>query len=201
MSISYEHYIRTRACCVPGAGPAGPAGPAGETQIETATLFFSDLEMTDSEPFTTYLDYDNNSTTNNGKQRFMDGTGGSAGITFSDATIGLNGAYVELYFHGDMKTENAGQDNWIIFEMVGSDQLESPIAANSLATVDIDTRSVQKGELLHMAFGPSAHRLVENANTSQTLCIDKASTYRVRVRAGRQYNLSELRLVIKVIQY
>jgi len=202
MTTSYGHYIRTRACCVPGAGPTGPegpVGPAGETQIQSASLFFSDLTL--AGPDTSFLEYDNTVTTDNGKQLFMDGTTSTAGITFSSATIGPNGAYVEMYFHGDMEAGSAGQDNWIVFELVGSDQVESPIASNSLATVDIDTRSVQKGELLHMSFGPSAHRLVDGATATQTFCIDKASTYRVQVRTGRAYTLTELRLVIKVIQY
>ena len=191
MTTSYGHYIRTRACCAPGAGPTGPegpVGPAGETQIETASLFFSDLTLTG--PDTSFLEYDNTVTTNNGKQLFMDGTTATAGITFSSATIGPNGAYVEMYFHGDMEAGSAGTDNWIVFELVGSNQV-----------IDIDTRSVQKGELLHMAFGPSAHRLVDGATATQTFCIDKASTYRVQVRTGRAYTLTEMRLVIKVIQY
>lgn len=191
MTTSYGHYIRTRACCAPGAGPTGPegpVGPAGETQIETASLFFSDLTLTG--PDTSFLEYDNTMTTDNGKQLFMDGTTATAGITFSSATIGPNGAYVELYFHGDMEAGSAGTDHWIVFELVGSNQV-----------IDIDTRSVQKGELLHMAFGPSAHRLVDGATATQTFCIDKASTYRVQVRTGRAYTLTEMRLVIKVIQY
>ena len=208
---SYSYYIRTKPCCsssqsVSLQGPQGIQGIQGDTgpqgiqgvtgpQAETKNtiLYFSDYTSGTGQS-SGYLEYDHTTTQNNGIINFMDGNATTSGISFENET--LSNSYIEIYAHCDAQAGSSGQDNWIIVELIGSDQETTPIQLNSVSTVDIDTRSVQKGEKLHLSFGPSAYRVNTTTTLNQNLTIHKDNKYRLHVQTGRQYTLTEIKLVI-----
>ena len=204
---SYSYYIRTKPCCsstqsVSLRGPTGPqglkgdtgeAGPPGATSpSNSAILYFSDFESQDAS--SAYLDIDFTRSQNNGIINFLDGTNATSSITFENET--LSNSYIEIYAHCDAEAGSAGQDNWVIMDLIGNDLETTPIQPNSLSTVDIDTRSVQKGALLHLSFGPSAYRVNATTTADSNLTINKNNKYRLRVQTGRAYTLTEIKLVI-----
>lgn len=198
---SYSYYIRTKPCCsstqsvsLQGPqGPTGPQGPPGTTSpSNNAILYFSDFISLDAS--SAYLDFDLTRSQNNGIINFLDGTNTTSSITFENET--LSNSYIEIYAHCDAEAGNAGQDNWLIMELIGNDLETTPIQPNSISTVDIDTRSVQKGALLHLSFGPSAYRVNTTTTTDQNLTIHKNNKYRLHVQTGRAYTLTEIKLVI-----
>ena len=73
------------------------------------------------------------------------------------------------------------------------------IEANSLSIIDIDTRSVEKGEEEHLSFGPCLYRVLNSTSIDTDKCINSNNTYKLRVSSGRPYTLSEIKLIIKVI--
>lgn len=198
---SYSYYIRTKPCCsstqsvsLQGpTGPTGPQGPTGATSPSNNTiLYFSDFESQDAS--SAYLDIDLTRSQNNGIINFLDGQNATSSITFENET--LSNSYIEIYAHCDAEAGSAGQDNWVIMDLIGNDLETTPIQPNSLSTVDIDTRSVQKGAQLHLSFGPSAYRVNTTTTAASNLTIHKDNKYRLRVQTGRAYTLSEIKLVI-----
>lgn len=179
---SYSHYIRKRACCE-------------RKVIETirpekiGILYFSDVQLNDAGE--TLVEYDYNRTLHNGLVNFINGTTVDSSILFSNENI-LSNSNIEIYAHCDAETDSAGNNNWIIFELVGNN-----VESNTLSIVDIDTRSVQKGTKLHLSFGPSAYCVKENQSNQNNLTIGKNNTYRLKVRVGKAYNLTEIKLIIK----
>jgi hypothetical protein len=214
---SYSYYIRTRPCCsstqtvsrqgptgptgsagpYSGSGPTGPTGPTGPSETTNAILYFSDFTALDAS--SAYLDFDLTRTTNNGINNFMNGSETTSSITFENELITTN-SYIEIYAHCDAEAGSAGQDNWVIMELSGNNLEPTPIDANSLSVVDIDTRSVQKGAKLHLSFGPSAYRITDTPTVSQNLTIAKTNKYRLYVLTGRAYTLTEIKLVIHLRQ-
>lgn len=221
---SYSYYIRTKPCCgstqsVSSQGPtgpqglqgdageigptgpqglqgdtgeAGPIGPQGPTQSNNAILYFSNFISQDAS--SAYLDFDLTRSQNNGIIDFLDGTNATSSITFENET--LSNSYIEIYAHCDAEAGSSGQDNWVIMNLIGNDLETTPIQSNSLSTVDIDTRSVQKGTLLHLSFGPSAYRVNDTTTAVNNLTINKNNKYRLHVQTGRAYTLTEIKLVI-----
>lgn len=204
---SYSYYIRTKPCCsstqsVSSQGPTGPQGLQGDAgeigptgpMVETKNtiLYFSDFISLDAS--SAYLDFDLTRSQNNGIINFLDGTNSTSSITFENET--LSNSYIEIYAHCDAEAGSAGQDNWVIMELIGNDLETIPIQPNSLSTIDIDTRSVQKGAKLHLSFGPSAYRVNTTTTTNQNLTIHKDNKYRLHVQTGRAYTLTEIKLVI-----
>lgn len=207
---SYSYYIRTKPCCsstqsVSLQGPMGPTGPQGDTgeagpqgppgatsPSNNAILYFSDFTVTGAD--SGYLDIDITRSQNNGIIKFLDGTNATSSITFENET--LSNSYIEIYAHCDAEAGSAGQDNWVIMELIGNDLETTPIQPNSISTVDIDTRSVQKGALLHLSFGPSAYRVNATTTAASNLTIHKDNKYRLHVQTGRAYTLTEVKLVI-----
>lgn len=185
---SYSHYIRKRACCERKVIETN-------TIVETirpekiGILYFSDVQLNDAGE--TLVEYDYNRTLYNGLVNFINGTGVDSSILFSNENI-LSNSNIEIYAHCDAETDSAGNNNWIIFELVGNN-----VESNTLSIVDIDTRSVQKGTKLHLSFGPSAYCVKENQSIQNNLTIGKNNTYRLKVRVGKAYNLTEIKLIIK----
>ena len=174
-------------------GPTGSQGPPGATSpSNNAILYFSDFESQDAS--SAYLDIDITRSQNNGIINFLDGTNATAtsSITFENET--LSNSYIEIYAHCDAEAGSAGQDNWVIMELIGNNS--ESIQPYSLSTVDIDTRSVQKGALLHLSFGPSAYRVNDTTTPDSNLTINKNNKYRLHVQTGRAYTLTEIKLVI-----
>ena len=182
---SYSYYIRTKPCCsstqsVSLQGPTGPQGPPGATTPSNNTiLYFSDFISQDAS--SAYLDIDFTRSQNNGIINFLDGTTATSSITFENET--LSNSYIEIYAHCDANAGSAGQDNWVIMDLIGT----TSVQPNSLSTVDIDTRSVQKGTKLHLSFGPSAYRVNDTTTAASNLTINKNNKYRLRVQTGRAY--------------
>ena len=204
---SYSYYIRTKPCCSSTQsvslrgptgpqglqGPTGPQGPPGATSpSNNAILYFSDFVSQDAS--SAYLDIDFTRSQNNGIINFLDDTNATSSITFQNET--LSNSYIEIYAHCDAEAGSAGQDNWVIMELSGNDLETTPIQPNSLSTVDIDTRSVQKGAKLHLSFGPSAYRVNDTTTADNNLTIHKDNKYRLHVQTGRAYTLTEIKLVI-----
>jgi len=210
---SYSYYIRTKPCCsstqsVSLQGPTGPQGPTGDQGLtgptgpqgppgatspsNNAILYFSDFVSQDAS--SAYLDIDFTRSQNNGIINFLDGTNTTSSITFENET--LSNSYIEIYAHCDAEAGSAGQDNWVIMDLIGNDLEPTPIQPNSLSTVDIDTRSVQKGAQLHLSFGPSAYRVNDTTTAANNLTVHKDNKYRLRVQTGRAYTLTEIKLVI-----
>ena len=207
MSCNYFTYYRKKYCdnncncCNSGEGtqgPPGPQGPQGEKgdtgdigpagESLNALLFFDNINITNNVAgFDISLNLIDSS--NNGIINFLNG---SNEITFTDQTI-TTGSYVEFFCHCDAETGSSGNDNWIIFELKGIST-----EANSLSIVDIDTRSVQKGDQLHLSFGPSGYKVVEINTVSNNKTINKLNTFGLHVRAGRNYTLTEIKLGMKI---
>ena len=157
--------------------------------FQTAILFYEDISVMAGD--TAVLDFSFNVTSNNGLYDFMDGTSSSACITFADVLTSDQG-YVEFFVHGDATAGTGGTANFITFELSGIS-----VDANSLGIVDIDTRTVAKGTTSHLAFGNSGYVVNTTNTTSNTKTINKNNTYRFRVNVGRDYDFSEIKLVIK----
>ena len=170
-------------------GPAGPQGPSGAT--DNAMLFYEPVTLQGGQDPVT-LTYDSNETVTLGYgiERYLDS---SDNITFSSVPAG--NYLVEIYAHCDASTTTSGANNYITLELIRQ------TGTSGLFTVDIDTRSVQKGGINHLTFGPSAYRLTGPTGTIPAKTIDRTSTYSLRGEAGIDYTLSEIKLIIKVRQY
>ena len=181
-----------KVCLIKGPrgkqGPQGDQGPAGTTL--NAILFMDDISLTANSE--SVLDYNLTESTDNGIIRFTNGTGSGTTFTFSGESI-TDTSLVEIYAHCDAEAVSAGTDNYLTLELRCTD----PLDVDTLQTVDIDTRSIQKGTTAHMTFGPSAYRVVEDT-TGKDKTIKKTSEYRLYAIAGRDYNLSEIKLIMKL---
>lgn len=188
MPLDSSQYLRTKNCCkkiveVCTPGPQGPPGPS----IQTAYLIYNDISfnIAGSAP----LVLDTIKSQNNGIIKFIDTNGY---INFSD----LSNCLVEIYSHCDATADNTGTDNFVTIDL-------SAISyePNSLSIVDIDTRSVSKGDEAHLSFGPSMYKVLSNTNLNNNLCINNSNKYVLRITTGRRYEIKELKLIIKVIYY
>ena len=168
-------------------GIQGQQGPSGETL--NALLFYNDisLNVSGSDPIFSDLSLNSSFTSDYGISRFLDGNNN---ITFENETL-TSTSFVEIYSHCDAQAASSGQSNFLSIFMECVDPSD-----NTIQTIDIDTRSVQKGDEAHLSFGPSAYK-VEDEPTGNLLTIKKDSKYKLRVEVGRSYNLSEIKLIIK----
>ena len=138
------------------------------------------------------LTYDSNQTVTLGYgiERYLDS---SDNITFSSVPAG--DYLVEIYAHCDASTIASGTNNYITLELIRE------TGTSGLSIIDIDTRSVQKGGINHLTFGPSAYRLTGPTGTIPAKTIDRTSTYSLRGEAGIDCTLTEIKLIIKVRPY
>ena len=142
---------------------------------------------------TTYyeLTCDNITTNNNGVNNFVVDT---SYISFVDVS-NYGDCLLELYCHCDANTGSSSADNYIIFDLSAIE----PVINNTLSIVDIDTRSVSKGLTLHMAFGTSSYKLMNTTNGIDfTKSIDFNNKYVMRAYTGVGYDLTELKLCLKI---
>ena len=199
MSIpDYSLYLKTKNCCkkivevcTPGPqGIQGEQGPPGNSK--NALLFYNNLSFAESGVLS--ATYDSASTLNNGFERFI--TGGN--ITFSSLStlVSTNNCFIEIYAHCDAEAGSSGGSNFIKIDLSGIST-----QPNSLNIIDIDTRSVEKGTQEHLSFGPTLHKLVNTSTPDNNLCINTNNTYKLRVSTGREYDLFEIKLIIKVILF
>ena len=209
-------YIRNKNCCkkivevcTPGPegpqGPEGPIGPSGEQgpigetgpqgSMINALLFYEELTLEGSgasSPDISLATYSVSDTSYNGIERFISSDGL---ISFSDIS-NCNNCMLEIYFHTDTSSNNSGQSNYLTVDLSGISTMP-----NSLSVIDIDTRSIQKGTQEHLAFGPCLYRLTNTDSPQTNKTIHFSNTYRLRLESGRQETLTELKLIMKIINY
>ena len=185
--------------CTPGpAGPEGPTGPQGATGPSgpslSALLFYEGIVFDGVSPdgSSNELTFNISDTSYNGYPRFIDNSGL---ISFADLS-GCNNCFIEMYSHCDASTNDSGSRNYINLDLSGI-----TVVPNSLSVVDLDTRSVQKGSLAHLTFGPSMYKIVDTSTINNNLSINTSNTYKLRVSVGHDYEIDELKLIIKVIQF
>jgi hypothetical protein len=171
-------------------GPQGEQGPSGETL--NALLFYDDVEiLPDTE---TIMNYNNTSTVDNGVIRFTGTTNPDTYISFENQTI-TSTTIAEFYAHCDTVASSGGSDNYLTLYL----EVENS-SDDTIQRIDIDTRSIQKSTPTnpsHLSFGPTCYRVVEEGN-GQKLTILKTSKYKFKGIAGKNYELSELKLIIKL---
>lgn len=201
--VDQSTYLKTKNCCkkivevcTPGPqgeqGPPGPPGPSGTNNITTGLLFYNNisLDTQGSDTATVIGVYNETDTSYNGVEQFIDNDGN---INFSSLSDCSN-ALIEIYAHCDASAGSTGQSNYIKFDLSGVS-----IETNSLSIIDIDTRSVEKGSQEHLSFGPTLYKVLNNTTSNTNKSIHSSNTYSLRVSSGRPYNLSEVKLIIKVI--
>jgi len=207
--VDQSTYLKTKNCCkkivevcTPGPqgeqgppgpqGEQGPPGPSGTNNMTTGLLFYNNitLNQSGSQPEIEIGVYNETDTSYNGVEQFIDNDGN---INFSSLSDCSN-ALIEIYAHCDASAGSTGQSNYVKFDLSGVS-----IEANSLSIIDIDTRSVEKGSQEHLSFGPTLYKVLNSTTSNTNKSIHSSNTYSLRVSSGRSYNLSELKLIIKVI--
>ena len=138
--------------------------------------------------------FDNSTTINNGVNNFIVDT---SYISFIDIS-NYGDCILEIFCNCDAYTGSSSADNYIKFDLSAIETVN-----NTLQTVDIDTRSVFKGLTLHMGFGTSSFKLMDTGvnNTDYTKSIDYRNKYILRVNTGIDYELSEIKLSLKVRKF
>ena len=195
--IDQSLYLRNKNCCKKIVEVCTP-GPKGDTgSMINALLFYEDISLVPQNGTTPDISlcvYDAIDTSYNGVSRFIDNSGN---ISFSDLS-NCNNCMVEIYCHCDAETVSDGQGNYVKFDLSGIS-----IVSNTLNTIDIDTRSVEKGTLEHLSFGPCLYKLIHHSNPDTNFCksIHTDNIYKLRVESGREYDLTEIKLIIKIINY
>jgi hypothetical protein len=199
MSYSnYSNYLKCglNACRIIGpTGPTGPQGlpgPAGQGVLDSALLFFDSvyIPVSGSTPSVIDLSYANTLSTNNGIINYMNGTASDATIDFS----GINkDCLMQVFAHCDAKAGSSGTSNFITIDLSATTW-----QPNSLSIVDIDTRSVSKGDSAHLSFGPTAYKILQNTTVDSSLCVNKSNKYRLRVQTGRDFSLNEIKLSLNL---
>ena len=135
--------------------------------------------------------YNDSVTTNNGFSGFLDSTSGTANITFS--SLSESNYFVEFYAQCIGTSGSGSSGNYITLQLQGI-----TTDPNSLATIGLDTRSVSKGTTAFLAFGSASYRIVSTSTTSNTKTINKNNTYRLNVDVGKAYDLTDIKLTIRV---
>ncbi len=170
-------------------GHQGSQGPSGASHITQALYFYDDLSG--GQGGNTYtLQYNSGTTFWSGVNDFIDTSGN---ITFSSVA---EDSIVEIMAHIDASAGSTGQSNYIVLDLSGASGNDS----NSVNIIDIDTRTVEKGNLAHLTFGPTVYKIIaSSSNTAnQILTINKNNVYQARAKLGRDYDLSEIKLSIRV---
>jgi|UniRef100_A0A6C0ILD9 hypothetical protein len=168
----------------------GPVDSMGAVNMQEVVLFFNDISGNNA--FESALEFDYTTTMNNGIYGWVDGSSNTANITFSNLTSSNAFVFAEIYARCDATAGNNDAENDVLFDLsaVSHD-------VNSLSIIDIDTRSVYKGDQAHLSFGPSASKPLGSTNTN-TLTVHKNNAYRLKVKTGGGYSLTEVKLIIKV---
>jgi hypothetical protein len=164
----------------------------GKLEKVNSILMFQDISST-----TEYqsLIYDQTKTQNNGFENFLNV---SNQITFSNIKD-ISGLVMEFYLHCNAKqgSGSGGQDNYVIFDLSST----NVSSINGLQIVDIDTRSVDRGELAHLSFGPFSYRIIDGPTVDQNECIDSNNTFVLQVTSGKSFNIYNPKLVMKGFYY
>ena len=188
--VDYSFYLKSKNCCkkIVETCTPGPQGPPGNSK--NASLFYNNLTFEGAGVL--IADYNSITTFNNGFERYINNNL----IDFNSlaSLVSSNICFLEIYSHCDATAGNTGTVNFIKIDLSGVN-----LEPNSLQTIDIDTRSVEKGTEEHLSFGPVLYKLVNNSNANNNLCINTKNTYSLRVSTGRPYELTEIKLIIKVI--
>lgn len=163
----------------------------GKLEKVNSILMFQDISSNTS---STPLTYDSTKTQNNGFENFLNV---SNEITFSNIKD-ISGLVMEFYLHCNAKQEpGGGQNNYVIFDLSST----NVSSINGLQIVDIDTRSVDRGELAHLSFGPFSYRIIDGPTADQTECIDSNNTFVLQVKSGKDFDIYNPKLVMKGFYY
>jgi len=173
-------------------GPTGAQGPAGQGTLDPALLFFDQvfIAVSGSTPSSADLSYAHTVSTNNGIVNYISGTSASAEIDFSAIT---QPTLLQIFAHCDAEAGSSGSSNFITLDLSGT-----TVAANSLPVIDIDTRSVSKGDAAHLTFGPTAVKLLQTTTVDSSLCVNTSNQYRLRAQVGRDFSLNEIKLCLNM---
>ena len=159
------------------------------TKNNIAQLFYNNIDISSNS--TSFCEYNQSSTQNNGYELYINNNGN---IVFND----LSNCLVEIYAHCDITPSDNSHDNFLTMDLSGIS-----VAENSLGVLDIDTRSVSKTTTFHNSYGPTMYKILdhtkfdENNTYNKTIC--NTNVYKLRVQNGKEVNLSEIKLTIKVI--
>ena len=190
--VDYSFYLKSKNCCkkIVETCTPGPQGPPGNSK--NASLFYNNLLFEAGGVST--AGYNSITTSNNGFERYININNNLIDFNSLTSLVSSNICFLEIYSHCDAKAGDTGTGNFIKIDLSGV-----ILEPNSLQTVDIDTRSVEKGIEEHLSFGPVLYKLVNNSNANNNLCINTKNTYSLRVSTGRPYELTEIKLIIKLI--
>lgn len=163
----------------------------GKLEKVNSILMFEDIS---SNTTSKSLIYDSTKTQNNGFENFLNETNE---ITFSNIKD-ISGLVMEFYLHCNAQQDAGGDNNnYVIFDLSST----NVSSINGLQTVDIDTRSVDRGEFAHLSFGPFSYRIIDLPTNDQTECIDSNNTFFLQVRSGKNFNIYNPKLVMKGFYY
>ena len=180
---------------VPGGqgaqGHQGYQGDSGISHLTQSLLFYSDLSLnpTGSVPDVVNPSYSSIYTLYNGVGEFVNTSGF---IDFSNVAVD---SIVEISAHCDVSGGSVGFSDYLMLDLSGAS-----VDSNSLSVLDIDTRSVEKDTTTHIAFGPTTYKLIANASNTgnEIYTINKNNTYQLRAEAGSEYELTNVKLSVRV---
>lgn len=190
--MDYSMYIRSKGCCNKSITYNYNNSTINNITKPNVLLFYDDISLSAGD--ISIIEYNNNNTINNGIKNFIseDNTYNYI-IDFSNLSE-YNNSIIEIFSHCDATAGNTGSDNYIKLDLSGIS-----VISNSLSIVDIDTRSVSKGDTQHLSFGPVSYKLVTSNTVDNNKCININNTYALRVKTGRDYELSEIKLSMRII--
>lgn len=162
-------------------------------RTETNAILFFDSVIIGNGGGTQIADYDHSTTLNNGNYSFMDGITSTSNITFS-ALSSSRDYFLEIYGTSLATAGSGGSGNYVTMELISTGTPDP----NSLATVDMDTRSVSKSSTANLAFGPFGYKIVSTSTLNTTQTINRTNTYRLSVTSGKEYTLDVLKVILRV---
>lgn len=151
-------------------------------------LYYDDINFSDAK--TSLCQYNETKTRNNGKVTSYINSDGL--ISFS----GISNCLLEFYVNVDVASTQNLTNNFIKFDLLGVSTEK-----NTLSTVNIDTRSISRNNKAPITFGPTIYKLIDKGDVSseKKLCISNANTYKLRCEVGKEYTLTDIKLIIKVV--
>ena len=162
-------------------------------RTETNAILFFDSVIIGNGGGTQIADYDHSTTLNNGNYSFMDGITSTSNITFS-ALSSSRDYFLEIYGTSLATAGSGSSGNYVTMELISTGTPDP----NSLATVDMDTRSVSKSSTANLAFGPFGYKIVSTSTVNTTQTINRTNTYRLCVTTGKTYTLDVLKVILRV---
>ena len=162
-------------------------------RTETNAILFFDSVIIGNGGGTQIADYDHSTTLNNGNYSFMDGITSTSNITFS-ALSSSRDYFLEIYGTSLATAGSGSSGNYVTMELISTGTPDQ----NSLATVDMDTRSVSKSSTANLAFGPFGYKIVSTSTLNTTQTINRTNTYRLCITSGKEYTLDVLKVILRV---